>query len=88
LELPARAEEFRDFGGFPPILLNFRLTIQIFSERTEMPPTTPARPEKSAIVRRAFDRRPASEKILSTFDMSSHSFALAADKIRISLKIF
>jgi hypothetical protein len=68
--------------------LNFRLTIRISSERAEMPPTTPDKPQKSAIFSRAFDLRPAAEKILSSFDMSSGSFVLAADKSRISLTIF
>jgi hypothetical protein len=52
-----------------------------------MPPTTPGKPQKSAIFRKAFDRRPAAEKILSSFDISSDSFVLAADKSRISLTI-
>jgi hypothetical protein len=88
LKLPARAEKFRDFRGFPAILLNFRLTIRISSDRAEMPPTTSGKPQKSAISSRAFDRRPAAEKILSRFDISSDSFVLAADKIRTSPAIF
>jgi hypothetical protein len=53
-----------------------------------MPPTTPGKPQKSAISRRAFDRRPAAEKILLKFDISSDSFVPAPDKSRISLTIF
>jgi hypothetical protein len=68
--------------------LNFRLTVRISGEEAEMPPTIPSKPLKSAIFRRAFDRRPAAEKILSKFDMSSESFVLAADKSRISLTNF
>src|SRR5207244_2339343 len=40
------------------------------------------------IFRKAFERRPAAEKILSSFDISSDSFVRAADKSRISLTIF
>ena len=47
-----------------------------------------SKPLKSTIFRRAFDRRPAAEKILSKFDMFSDSFVLAADKSRISLTTF
>jgi hypothetical protein len=68
--------------------LNFRLTIRISSETTEMPPTIPGKLQKSAIFMKAFDRRPAAEKILSRFDISSLSFVFAADKSRISLTIF
>jgi hypothetical protein len=68
--------------------VNFRLTIRIFSGRLEIPPTTPGKPQKSGIFSRAFGRRPAAEKILSRFDMSSDSFAPAADKSRIWLAIF
>ena len=68
MKLPARAEKFRDFGGFPAILLNFRLTIRISSERAEMPPATADKPQNDAIFRRAFERRPAAEKIRSRFD--------------------
>jgi len=68
--------------------LNFRLTIRISSERAEMPPTTPEKPQKSAIFRRAFAGRPAAEKILPSFNISCGSFVLAADKNRISLTIF
>jgi hypothetical protein len=53
-----------------------------------MPPTTPRKPQKSAIYRRAFDRRPAAEKILPRFDVFSDSFVLAADKSRIPLTTF
>jgi len=60
--------------------LNFRLKIRISSERAEMPPTTSSKRQKSGIFSRAFDRRPAAEKIRSRFDMSSDSFVLAADK--------
>jgi hypothetical protein len=68
--------------------LNFRLTIRISSERAEMPLITPSKPQKSSIFRRAFDRRPAAEKILPKFDISSDSLVPAADKIPISLTIF
>jgi len=68
--------------------LNFRLTIRISSETTELPPTTSGKRQESAIFRKAFDRRPAAKKILSSFDISSDSFVLAADKSRISLTIF
>jgi hypothetical protein len=88
LKLHARSEKFRDFGGFPAILLNFRLTIRISSDRTEMPPTIPRKPLNTAIFRRTFDRRPAAEKILLKFYISSHSFVLATDKIRIRPPIF
>jgi hypothetical protein len=88
LKLRAREEKFRDFGGFPAILLNFRPTIRISSERTEMPPTSPRKPKKIAIFSRTFDQRPAAEKILPRFDMSSGSFVRAAEKSRISLTIF
>jgi hypothetical protein len=44
--LPARAEKFRDFDGYPAILLNFRLTIRISSDSAEMPPTPPGKPLK------------------------------------------
>jgi hypothetical protein len=74
LKVPARKEKFRDFGGFPAILLNFRLTIRISSERVEMLPATFRSPQKSAIFSRAFDRRPAAENIQSRFNMSSDSF--------------
>jgi hypothetical protein len=60
--------------------LNFQLKIWISSDRAEMPPTTPGDLPKNAIFRRSFDRRPAAEKILSRFDISSNSFVLAADK--------
>jgi hypothetical protein len=72
---------------FPAILLNFRLTVRISSEGAEMPPTTPAKPQKGAILSRAFDRRPAAEKILSRFDISSDSFALASHKSQTALTI-
>jgi hypothetical protein len=68
--------------------LNFRLTIRISSDTAEMPPTAPGKPLKSAIFRRAFNRRPAAEKIRSRFDISSDSSVLAAGKSRISLTIF
>jgi hypothetical protein len=67
--------------------LNFRLTIRISSDRAEIPPATLKQPQKSAIFGRAFNRRPAAAKTLSRFDISSDSFVLAADKIRISLPI-
>jgi len=88
LRLPARAEKFRDFGGFPATLLNFRLTIRISSERAEMRPTTPRKPQKIAIFGRSFDRLQAVERILPKFDISSDSFVLAAAKSRISLNNF
>jgi hypothetical protein len=53
-----------------------------------MPPTTPSKPQKSAIFRRSFDRRPVAEKILPRFDISSDYFVLAAEKSRIPLTIF
>jgi hypothetical protein len=53
-----------------------------------MPPATPGKPQKSAILMKTSDRRPAAEKILSSFDISSDSFVLAADKIPIPLTIF
>jgi len=68
--------------------LNFRLKIRISSEGAKMPPTNPGKPQKNAIFRRAFNRRPAAEKILSSFDRFNDSFVLAADKSRISLKSF
>jgi hypothetical protein len=46
LKPPARAEKFRDFGGFPAILLNFRLTIRVSNDRAEMRPTSPDKPHK------------------------------------------
>ena len=70
------------------ILLNLQLRVRISGEGAEMPPTIPSKPLKSTIFSRAFDRRPAAEKILSKFDMFSDSFVLAADKSRISLTIF
>jgi hypothetical protein len=54
LKLPARAEKFRDFGGFPAMLLNFRLTIRISNDRAEMPATTPRNPQKSAVFSQNF----------------------------------
>jgi hypothetical protein len=68
--------------------LTFRLTIRISSGRAEMRPTSPDKPQKSAIFRRAFGRRPTAEKILLRFDISSDSFVPAADKSRIPLKTF
>jgi len=88
LKLPARAERFRDFGAFPPTLLNFRLTIRISSERPELPLATPQKLRESAIFRKTLERRPAAEKIRPRFDMSSDSFVLAADKRRVSLTTF
>jgi hypothetical protein len=85
LKLPARAEKFRDFGGFPAMLLNFRLTIRISNDRAEMPATTPRNPKKSAVFSRTFQRRPEAEKILSTSDISSGSFRVTAEKRRSSL---
>ena len=88
MKLPARAEKFRDFRGFPAILLNFRLTIRISSERAEMPPTTSRKPRKNAIFRRSVDPLRAAEKILSRFDISTDSFVIAAEKSAISLTNF
>jgi hypothetical protein len=87
-DFPREHRRSLDFGGFPPILLNFRLTIRISGEGAAMPATIPSKPPKSAIFSRTFDRRPAAEKILSKFDMFSDSFVLAADKSRISLTTF
>jgi hypothetical protein len=53
-----------------------------------MPPATPGKPQKSAIFMKTSDRRPAAEKIPSSFDISSDSCVLAADKSRIQLTIF
>jgi hypothetical protein len=88
LKLPARAEKFRDLGGFPATLLNFLLTIRISNERAEIRPTTLSKPQKIAIFSRTFDWRPAEEKIPSPFDISSDSFVLAAATSRISVNNF
>jgi len=85
LKLPARAEKFRDFEGFPAELLNFRLTIRISSDRAEMLPTTSGNLRKSAIFRLSLDQRPAAERILPQFDISSDSFAPTAEKTSLSL---
>jgi len=60
---------------------------RISSDMSETPPTTPAIPQNSAIFSRTFDRRPAAEKILTKFDISSDSFVLAASISQISLTI-
>jgi hypothetical protein len=61
---------------------------RISSDRREMRPTTPSKPQKIAIFSRTFDWRPAEEKIPSSFDISSDSFVPAADKSRIWLDNF
>jgi hypothetical protein len=74
LKLHARAEKFRDFFGFPAILLNFQLKIQISGDRTEMPPTKPEKPLKSAFFNRTLAARTAAEKIPSRSDISRDPF--------------
>jgi hypothetical protein len=73
---------------FPATVSIFRLTIRVFGERAEMPPTDSHKPPKSQISSKSFDRRPTVEKVLPEFDISSDSFVLAAGKRRISLANF
>jgi hypothetical protein len=85
LEILARAGKFRNFCGFPATFLNFPLKIRISSDSGEMPPTSRGKSLKIAFFSSTLAERNAAEKILRKFDISSDSFALAADKNQIAL---